>query len=238
MDTFSQLVAAVQSDATIDDNSSFITPDNVKLAVNRAYYKAAALHKWPDLEDSQVTSSITNAEYYDFPQNWFPESIWKLHVDGVDYGDPLVFKDYQYEKDNNFPSRLKYMWATQWRRYFIYPTPLSNGNNNIAIWGFKTVDTLVGDNNTTIFSYVMRDCNHAIVLEATRILKMKGEDMQDTIIPRVGEMRDLEAQDILNKAWNRLRMERQKFEKTQPMFSVPDYFSSKFTNTKNKIGDF
>lgn len=238
MDTFAGLVAAVQSDVTIDNTSSFVPPDTVKLAVKRAYYKAGALHRWPQLEDAKKTSTVNGNEYYDYPQNWYPQSIWKLMVDNQDYGDPLLFKDYLYEKDNNEPSALKYMWGSQAQRYFIYPTPTTNGNNNISIWGSKAVDALVNDDDVTIFSYIMRECNHAIILEASRIIKMKGEDMQDTIIPRVGEMRDLEAQDILMKAWNRIRMEMVKREKTQPMFDVPDFFGSRFNNIKGKIGDF
>lgn len=238
MDTFANLVAAVQSDVTTDDSSSFITPATVKLAVNRAYYKAAGIHRWPQLEDAKKTSTDIDQEYYDYPQNWYPQSIWKLTVDNVDYGDPLLFKDYLFEKENQLPSNLKYMWASEWQRFFIYPTPATDGNNNISIWGAKAAAALVNDSDTTIFSYIMRDCNHAIVLEASRIIKMKGEDMQDTIIPRIGEMRDLEAQDILMKAWARIRMELVKREKTQPMFEVPDMFSSRFNNIKSKIGDF
>lgn len=238
MDTFADLVSAVQGDVTVDSTSSFITPTYIKQAVNRAYYKAAGMHRWPQLEDAKKTSTDIDQEYYDYPQNWYPQSAWKLKVDGVDYGDPLLFKDYEFEKDNQLPSRLQYMWGSQAQRFFIYPTPSTDSNNNISIWGAKAVDSLVGDSDTTIFSYIMRDCNHAIVLEAARIIKMKGEDMQDTIIPRIGEMRDLEAQDILMKAWNRIRMELVKREKTQPMFEVPDMFGNRSNNLRSKIGDF
>lgn len=238
MDTFADLIAAVQSDMTIDTTSSFITPATIKLAIQRSYYKVGAMHRWPQLEDALKTSTVNGNEYYDYPQMWYPQTIWKLTVDDVDYGDPILFKDYLFEKENDFPSGLKYLWASQWTRFFVYPIPATNGNNNISIWGSKAVDKLVNDGDTTIFSYAMRDCNHALVLEAIHLLKMKGEDLQATIIPRVGEMYSLDAVDILTKAWARIRMEVTKREKTQPMFEVQDMFRSASNNMRTKIGDF
>jgi hypothetical protein len=238
MDKFSELIAAVQSDLTVNSGSSFMNPTAIQLALNRAYYVAGGLHKWPQLEDAKKASTVNGNEYYDYPQNWYPQSIWKLTVDSVDYGDPLTFKDYLYEKENSNPSGLTRMWGSQWTRYFISPTPSADGNKNISIWGSKVVDTMSDDTDTTIFSYNMRECNVALVYEAVHILKMKGENLQATAISGVGEMGDLRAQDILGKAWNRIRMELSHREKTQPMFDVPNFFGNPVRDVKNRIGDF
>lgn len=231
MDLFSELVTAVQSDLTVDSNSTLFPPTTIKLALNRSYRKAGGLFRWPETEDAKKTSSVVSQEYYDYPDNWRPDSVWKLLVDGVDYGDPLVFKDYLYEKENNLPSGLDTMWTNQWRRYFIYPVPTTNGLNNICVWGVKIVDTLVNDNDVTIFSYSMPECNDAIVMEAVAILKNKGEEQNASQFYSTG------AKVQLSLAWNKVRQEQQKYEKTQGFFDVSDMFSGR-SRTKSKIGNF
>jgi len=218
MNTFSELINAVKSDLSIPATSSLFDETTIKSAINRAYIKCGALYPWPQLEDALTTSTIANQEYYDYPNNWQPDSAWKLEVDGEDYGDPLVFKDYLYEKANGIPSGADRLWSTQWKRFFIYPTPTTNGNNNITIWGLKTVDTLVNNNDTTIFSYSMPDCNEAIVLEAVAILKKKGEDEQP------GQFRSLEAKQILAFAWDKIQKNQNKYKKTTTFFEVNDFF--------------
>lgn len=237
MDLFSDLITAVQSDLTIDSTSTLFDPTKIKLSLNRAYNKSGGLFRWPETEDAQKTSAVINQEIYDYPDNWRPDSAWKLNVDGVDYGnngDPLVFRDYLYEKETN-TSNLQHMWSSQSRRLFIYPIPTTNGNNNIEIWGQKVVDPLVLDTDVTIFSYSMRECNDAIVMEAVSILKTKGEDIQTS------QFLNVNAEKILTIAWNKVRQDQQKYEKTTAMFVVPDYFKNKGgTNTTNgsPIGNF
>lgn len=230
MDLFSELISTVQSDLTIGDETSLYTPTTVKLALNRAYRKVGGLFRWPELEDAKKTSTVIDQEYYDYPNNWRPDSVWKLKVDGEDYGDPLTFPDYLYEKEEEFPSGLQKAWANQWRRFFIYPTPTTNGNNNICVWGQKVVETLVDNSDVTIFSYSMPEVNEAIVLEAGAILKSKGE-LEDR-----GAFRSAEAKQIVIVAWGKIRQEQAKHEKTRPFWDVPDYFGR--PKTKTTIGNF
>lgn len=232
MDTFLELQSAVQSDLNIDSNSTLFPLATVKLALNRAYIKCGSLYRWAELEDAKVTSTQANIEYYDYPSDWRPDSIWKLTVDNIDYGDPVTFKDYLYEKEQNIPSGNNYLWSSQWRRYFIYPTPTTSGSGNISVWGQKTVATLTNDSDVTIFSYSQKDCNEAIVLEADAILKSKGEDEKS------GEFKSVEAKQILTIAWNKIKQDQRKYESTTPFLDVPDYFGSSTQEVKNKIGNF
>jgi len=218
MDLFSQLITAVQNDLTVGSESTLFPEETVKLAINRAYRKAGGLYRWSETEDAQKTSTQANTEYYDYPQNWRPDSVWKLSVDGVDYGDPVSFKDYLYEKENEIPSGLTYLWANQWRRYFIYPTPTTAGDYNITVWGVKVVDELVAEADVTIWSYSMSECNEAVVLEAVAILKNKAQEEQ------AGIFRSAQARAILDSAWRKITQEQAKYEKTQPFFDVPDLF--------------
>lgn len=231
MDLFSVLQTTVQNELTVGSESTLFPLDTVKLAINRAYRKAGASFRWPSLEDAKKTSTVQSQEYYDYPDTWRPDSIWKLTVDSEDYGDPLVFKDYLYEKEEDIPSGATYLWSNQWRRFFIYPTPTTNGSNNISIWGVKNVETLTNDADTTIFSYTMPECNEALVLEAVAILRSKGEDDKGAMF------KSAQAQQILTMSWMKIKQENAKYEKTQPFFNVPNYFADDGKEDTN-IGNF
>jgi hypothetical protein len=230
MDTFLELIEAVQSDLTIGDESSFLPLTTVKLAINRAYInKISALFKWPQTEDAKLTSTESGADYYAYPSMWRPNSIWKLKVDGVDYGDPLAFKDYEYEVENDYPSGKTKLWANKALKYFIAPTPSTTGTNNIEVHGQMIPNKLVSDGDTTIFSYNMPECNEAIALEATAILKTKSEQKD------VSQLISQEAKQIITTAWLKLSQELAKYERTQPAFIVGDMFGN---NSVTKIGNF
>lgn len=245
MDLLSDLVAAVQNDLTVGGESTLFDPATAKLAVQRAYRKIAASHKWPQRKDAKKTSTIAGQEYYDYPSNWTPDSVWKVVVDGIDYGDPLQFKDYLSEQENNYPSGLTNLWANQQNRFFITTNraaPSANGDNNIFVWGYKIADAVVNDGDTTIFSYNMQEVNEAIVLEATAILKQKGEILQ--VMRRLymtgSELLSFQATAIVERAWQTILQEQSKNEKTIPMMEVPDFFPQGRNRNQLKwnIGNF
>lgn len=218
MDTFLEMIEAVQSDLSIGDETTKFPLATVKLAINRGYRKAGGLFRWPETEDAKKTTIQDATEYVDYPQNWRPNSVWKLVVNDTDYGDPLAFKDYLYEKENDNPSGQTKMWANQWRRYFVDPSLAED--DVVEIWGQKVVTSLSADGDVTIFSYSMPEANEAIVLEAVAILKNKGEEQQS------GQFLSIEAKQILSVAWNKIAKEMSKYERTQPMFNVEDMFKA------------
>lgn len=236
MNTFLELIQAVQSDLTIGDESSLFPLATVKLAINRAYVKAGSLFPFPELQDAKKTSTIAGNEYYDYPQTWRSNSIWKVQIDGVRYGEdpdgsPISYDDYLNWKED-YPNSTNKKWANQWRRYFVWPVPTTNGTNNICVWGIMNVETLSADGDVTIFSYSAPECNEAVVLEAVAILKSKGEEEKS------GEFRSLEAKQILATYWGKIRTEQAKYEKTSPFFEVPDYYSDTGSNTTDMRGRF
>lgn len=233
MDTFLELIQAVQSDLTLGDESSFMPLATVKLAINRAYInKVSAIFKWPQTEDAKLTSTESGLEYYEYPDKWRPNSIWKLVVDGTDYEDPLAFRDYEYEKNNDYPSGKTKIWANKALKYFIAPVPTANGDNNIEVHGQMIPDKLVSDNDLTLFSYNMPECNEAIVMEAVAILKAKGEDNGGS------DFISKQAKQILVVAWGKIRQEMAKYEKTLPMFNVGDMFGRQSAVSSRRIGNF
>lgn len=230
MDTFSEIYLAVYDDLTASQDSTLYNITSVKRAVNRAYDKCAALFRWAKTEDALVTSTQKDIEYYDFPSNWRPDSAWALEVDGVDFDKPLLFDDYRYEKINGLPSGIERRWSQQACRFFIYPIPTAAGTDNITIWGVKVPELLVEDTDTTIFSYNLRNCNDAIVQEAVAILKNKTDDKNTS------QFRSTEAKSILITEWTNTRKEQMKYQKSRPMFDVPDYFPK--GNVKTLTGKF
>jgi len=235
MDIFSELQTSLLSDLSISSSSSLFPLATRDSALNRAYIKISRMYRWPALEDAKKTSTVINKEYYDIPQGWSPDSVWRVEVNGEMYGEepdgsPLAFDDYLDWKADNANSTLK-KWAVQYTRYFISPTPTSVITNGISLWGQKNVATLSSASDTTIFSYKMPEINEAIVLEASAILRKKASNQ------KVGMLISQEAKEIVTIAWSKIQQEQSKFQKNQPFFYVPDYFAN--TSSKSTtIGNF
>jgi hypothetical protein len=236
MNTLSELDTGLANDLNTASNSTLFPSPTRLLALNRAYIKCGRLFRWKALEDAKKTSTAIAQEYYDYPQTWSPDSIWRLEVNGVRYGEspdgsPMAFEDYLVFREDDTNSSEK-KWATQWLRFFIYPVPTTVISNGIVIWGQKNVTELVNSSDTTIFSYNMPECNEAIMLEAKAILKNKAGNEKS------GQFFSAEAKQILVIAWNKLQQEKAKHEKTQPFFEVPDFFSGKSRLKEQVTGNF
>ncbi|MCR4324149.1 MAG: hypothetical protein NUV69_00470 [Candidatus Curtissbacteria bacterium] len=244
MVTLADIRVACQDDLTVGDESTLYSPNLIDRAINRAYRKAGGLLPWPELQDAKKTVTQANQEYYDYPQNWRSNSIWKLSITNSDaeeerYGEdpdgsPLSFDDYLNWKEDN-PDSTDKKWANQWRRFFIWPVPttlgsLATGIGVICIWGIKVVTAMSADSDTTVFSYSTPEANEAIQLEAVAILKAKTDE------DKSAQFRSAEAKQILAVAWGKIAREQAKFEKLQPMFEVSDMFGG--SNSKDLRGRF
>lgn len=226
LNTLGEIDTALASDKNISVNASLFPENTRKMAINRAYRKAGGLFRWPALEDSKQTTTGLNQTYYDAPETWKPDSLWRLEVNGEPYGElpdysPIHFSDYLNWKTKN-PTSTDKKWAVQWLRYFFTPAATTAGLT-ITIWGQKNITPMTNANDTTIFSYNMPECNEAIVLEAAAILDRKG-DKSDS-----GEFVSTEAKSLLAVAFNKLKQEQTKFEKLEPRFNVPDMFSNRIS---------
>ena len=234
MDTLANIRVAVQDDLTVGDESTLFSPTIIDRAINRAYRKVGGLFPWPELQDAKKTSTQASQEYYDYPQNWRSNSIWKLVVDGDRYGEdpdgsPLSFDDYLNWKEDN-PDSTDKKWGNQWRRFFIWPVPTVLGSNNICVWGIKVISSISADSDTTIFSYSTPEANEAIELETVAILKSKSDNTESS------QFKSLEAKQILSVAWNKISKEQAKYEKNMPFFQVNDFFGG--SNSKDLRGRF
>lgn len=231
VDNLGQIRTSVQYDLSVGAESTLFTPTVINDAINRTYRKIGHLHRWPKLEDAKQTTTQANINYYDYPSTWRPGSIWKLMVNGKDYGDPIEFKDWLYETENDIPSGEDYLWANQWMRYFVYPTPTSAGLV-IKVWGQKVVTELTADANETIFTGALPEINDAIVKETVAILKHpKGQDAQSSTLLSA------EALTIVEAAWGQVKQNTAKREKTTGGWNVTDLFNRK-TRAEDRIGNF
>ena len=236
MNTFAELQVALLSDINASTSSSLFPTATIKRALNRAYIKVGRLFRWPQLEDAKMTSTQSGIFYYDAPATWTPDSIWRLEVDDEQYGvepdfSPMNFHDFLDWKDNDDnENSTSLKWAVQHTRFFMYPTPTAVGSNNISIWGQENVETLTDDDDTTVFSYNMPECNEAVVLEAGAILKRKGESTD------IGSMMSAEAKQLVILADSKIKQEQGKYEKSEPFFYVPDYWGK--GSSEQKTGRF
>jgi hypothetical protein len=64
MDNLGDMRQAIEDDLTIGSESTLFTTDLVNRVINRAYRKAAALYRWPSLEDAKKTSTQENQELF------------------------------------------------------------------------------------------------------------------------------------------------------------------------------
>jgi hypothetical protein len=236
METFQDLITAVYDDLTANTDSTLFPETTVKRIINRAYVKCGGIYRWPKLQDAKTTTTQTNIDYYDAPDTWRPDSMWRLEVDGEQYGEnpdgsPLAYEDYLIWKANDADGDSESKkWATQWHRYFISPVP-TNATSTITVWGMKNVEELTNTTDTTIFSYTLPEGNEAVVLEAVAMLKSKGEEEQK------GQFRSAEAKQLLTVAWGKIRQERAKHNKNQPFFYVEDMFAGR-SSKDSLIGQF
>ena len=235
LDTYQDLWEAVQSDMNVLDEAPLYPLVKVKSAVGRSYTKCAGIFRWSGTESAKRTTTQANIEYYDYPSEFRDNSIYRIEVDGDQYGEgddgsPMDFGDFLiWKADSDNANSTDKKWANQQRRFFLYPIPTSTGLT-IDVWGQKVVTALSSGSDRTIFSRSMPECNEAIVLEAVAILKSKGEE------EKAGEFRSQEAKQILITAWNKIRQEKAKYEKVQPFFQVTDMFGK--GTTKQNTGNF
>lgn len=235
MDTFDEIRAVVRSDVNVSENSSLFPSETIDSAINRAYIRAGGLFPWKQLQNAKKTSTAINQENYDQPTDWYPDSIWRVSVDGKVFGErpdgsPIDFSDYLLWKENN-PTSQEKKWSKFEKQFFLFPVPTTVGNKNIIIFGQKVVTELVNPTDKTIFSVSMPEGNDAVALEAVEILKFKGEATQ------LGGMISQKAQQILTTLFSKGKGARSTYEKVQPFLDVPDFFGNS-NMSRLPTGDF
>lgn len=220
----------IQSQLSVSETSTQFTPTRINDEINNAYLWACSKFDWPKLSNAKVTSTIANCEYYDYPSTWRSESIKRLEIDGEPYAKK-EFDDFLEYKRNYPTDTSKKIFANHDSYYFAFPTPMTNGVNNIDIYGFKNPTLLTADADKTIFSDSEPEANRAIAKQALAVLQAKGKDK------KTGQIEDAEALGILATVYNKILGYRQTEQQlNQPLFDVPDFLGN--SSPKTRTGNF
>lgn len=220
---------AILDDLSVDSSNTFYNTPMIKRLINRAVRKAAAAYDWPYTERALKRDSESGQEYYNYPENWKPDSIKKLKYNGEKY-DKKRFQDYEDYQEEYGTGATDKIFSDYRNRYFINPAPAQDIAGGIEIWGQEIPDDMVDDTDTTPFSAEPEI--EEIIIDITRGLilqKNKGSDMarSDKIIK--------EAMVLLSLVWDKVKKRQTGYKsKNKSMFKRLNLFSNKGT----QIGSF
>lgn len=227
MNTRSELVTELQAQLLASSNASIYPESRLITLIQNAYQWAAGLHNWQALNDAKKTTVEANQYYYDYPDVFKDNSIYRIEINDSDGDnsddeyDRKAFEDFL-DYRNNYPSSTKRIFANHGKRYFIAPTPTARIENGLVVWGNKLLekDALDEEDDTTIFSYSAIEGNEAIVRKAFSTA-IKRIDRQQ------GQEEETVARGMLAELWNHEIAHSQRDQRIQhPKFDVPDFFGA------------
>lgn len=198
-------------------NSNIFTATRITDLIKSAYRWATTIFIWNALVRAKCTDSVANQEYYDYPDEFRNDTIFRLTLDDVSYRRKS-FEDYLDYKENNPTSTFK-MFASFGRQFFIHPTPTASGTNNIDVWGAIDADELSSSSSETIFSTSREDANEAIVRKALSVA-VKRVDY------KLSQAEEVAARAILAQYNDYEVKSRQRDQRVQhPKFNVPNFYA-------------
>ena len=200
--------------ATVD--STFFTPTKIKEVAIQSYNWAVSLYEWPMLETAKVTTTTTGQYYYDYPDGFMTDSVFRVIVDGVKY-DLKNFDDFlDYKHITTGIKDLK-ISADYGKQIFLYPTPTEDGKD-IIIFGLQNV-VEIGDDDKTIFTDSDIMGNEAVVKRGLGILLAQAN------LKKEGQAEDAEALAMLANLYSKVLKRKAKYQRLdKAMFEVPDFF--------------
>lgn len=193
---FLEMQTAVYDDLSVANTDAFYSLAYIKRIINRAKNRVENAHDWPHLERAMTRDSEANQEYYNYPENWKQDSIYKLKYNGDDY-EKVRFKDYlQYQEDydNNATDKI---FSDFRNRFFINPKPAILVTAGIEFWGQEYSADLSGDTDETPFT-LEREVEE-IIIElslAMALKKGRGSNYQRGMIMEKDALTKLE---IINR---------------------------------------
>lgn len=131
---------AVLDEISLDSTDTFITTAILNRFYARSVQWLANLKNW---QQTQIARKITivaagdeTDEYWDYPENFKTDSVYRIDVDGVRY-KPLTWEEYLNYKEDT--PQGKEIYTDHRRQLFIYPT-VTNGAV-LSIWGHEIIAT-------------------------------------------------------------------------------------------------
>jgi len=223
--TFLEMQNAVYDDLGKANTDPFYTLAMIKRYINRAKNRVEGAHDFPHLERSDVRDSEVH-EYYNYPEDWKQDSIYKLKFDDDDY-QKVRFKDYLKHQEDGGTDKI---FSDFRNRFFINPAPTSVVVKGIELWGQEYSADLSADTDKTPFT-LEREIEEIIcnVARGMAVQKDKSKRAEGIEIVRE-EMTRLE---IINR---RILKRKSSYHfKDRSMFSKVNLFPGESNRTGNFI---
>lgn len=209
-------------------NSGMYSASRLTELIQNAYSWATSLFTWSSLVKAMTTSSQEDKYYYDYPEEFKTNSIFRLEIDGDSY-DKKNYEDYLDYKLNYPTTTEKKIFADHARWFFIFPTSPAYVSNNIDVWGMVEADPLSSSLSTTIFSNNTNLGNEAIVRKGFA----DGIRRLDNTLAKAEEDSAIA---LLQKVFEKEQINKQRDKRLQhPKWDVPDFFKS---GSSSPIGRF
>lgn len=141
----SELLTELNNRISAAKVSGFWTDAQKKEWINKAGERICNFKNWKDLELAKSTTTKGDQEYYDYPSEFKPNSIYHLEVDGDEY-DKKNWDEYQDYKAAESDAKI---FTSHNGFYFISPTP-EEADLSIDVWGYKRWVKLVANEDTPI----------------------------------------------------------------------------------------
>lgn len=166
-----ELKTAVRDELSIASSSDlFFSDAYIQRIVNRAVKYAGSLYNWQQTQDARKRDSVAGQEYYNYPENWKTDSVFKVKFNGERY-DPTNFDEYEQYQEENGASANDKIFADYKRQVFLNPVPTTVAE--ITVWGHAIPDAMSGDSDTHPFAGEA-EIEEAIILYAQGLAKKKA----------------------------------------------------------------
>lgn len=170
-----ELKTAVRDELSlITSGDLFFSDAYIQRIVNRAVKWASNLYDWQQTQDARKRDTVAGQEYYNYPENWKTDSVYKLKVNNQSH-DRVNFDEYDRYREDNSASAQDKIFSDFKRQIFVSPVPTSVVE--MTVWGHAIPDTMSADADTHPFAGEA-EIEEAIILYATGLAKKKARGTQ------------------------------------------------------------
>ncbi len=128
MAKLSEFITALNDEISAAAISGFWSETAKKYQINKAGERVANFHNWKDLELAQYIMTFDSREYYDYPVQFKPNSIYYLTIDGEPYEMKGSWREFEQERGNGVNKFVSHDGF-----YFLDPIPADG--LEIVVWG-------------------------------------------------------------------------------------------------------
>lgn len=229
--TNAELKTAVSDDLSISSGDFFYSDAYIQRIVNRSVKWFASLYNWQQTQYAYYRNSVAGQEYYNYPEKFQTDSIWKLTFNGNDY-DRIAFSEYLKYKEENSGSASDKIFTDFRRQFFVNPAPTVEAE--IVVWGHLVPDDMSADADTHPFAGE-QDPEEAIVKYALGLALKKGRGTQyDKGVKEIAG-----AKAIADAIWEAQQREQSKYKtKDIQMFEYIDILPTNGGERRTQRGSF